>query len=71
METDLATKQNSIENSKLRLEISPNGKITITDKMNNQKYANFIEFEDRADVGDTYNFSPVLGDNPIKADFLS
>jgi alpha-mannosidase len=70
IDSDLMITQNSIGNSKIGLKIEADGKIAITDKVHNKEYSDFIEFEDRADVGDTYNYSPILGDKPIKATFI-
>lgn len=67
--TDLKLTQNSIENSCMKVIIEKDGTLTIEDKKKNKAYKNALNFVDRADVGDTYNFSPVLGDIPIKAAF--
>lgn len=60
-EDNLATK---IENDFYLVEVN-NGNISLFDKETKNKYLNFIHFEDVADDGDLYDFSPVDGDIPI------
>ena len=62
----LKTNKNSIENSCLKIEVK-NGCINITDKKRNETYSDFISITDLADIGDSYNFGPLKGDNPVKA----
>ena len=66
-EFDIEIDENSIENSLIGLKIEPDGTLTIKDKIRNKTYRNALTFEDRADIGDTYNFSPVIGDKPLTA----
>ena len=64
--TDLRITDTSIENSKIALNIEKR-EIEITDKIQNKKYKNFIEFVDFADVGDSYNYAPIKNNKKIKA----
>ncbi len=65
-EKHLKTSENSIENKFIKFEVK-NNKITVTDKIRNEKYNDFISITDRKDVGDSYNFGALKGDKPIKA----
>ncbi len=56
----------SIENDKTGLYIE-NGKVVLKDKTNNKTYVDFIDFIDRADIGDSYNFGALNGDRPVQA----
>lgn len=67
--SDIKTTPNSIENSFIKAIIENDGTLTVTDKVQNKTYKNLHKITDVADVGDTYNFSPILGDKPIKANF--
>lgn len=69
LDSDLKITKNSIENSFIGLKIEPDGILTIKDKIRNKIYSNAIIFEDRADTGDTYNFSPIIDDLPLQAKF--
>lgn len=69
--SDLKITNNSIENSSIALKIK-NGKFELFNKKNPEKiYKNFIEIVDVADVGDSYNFSPIKNDKKIKAKIVS
>lgn len=48
----------SIENKHYKLEVV-DGKITLTDKINNRVLSDFIYFEDMSDDGDLYDYSPL------------
>lgn len=65
----LKTTKTSIENNFIKIEIK-NNKITITDKIKNEIYEDFINITDRADIGDSYNFGALKSDKPIFADLL-
>ena len=62
----LKVQENSIENEFIKLEVIQ-GLIKITDKKRNEEYSDFITIEDRADIGDSYNFGPLKNDKHIKA----
>ena len=55
----------SFENEFYRLEIGANGTLRLRDKRNRVTYRDLLLFEDVADAGDEYNFSPVRGSKPI------
>lgn len=65
-QTFLKINKNSIENNFIKVEIK-NNKIIVTDKQNNKVYNNFIIINDRADIGDSYNFGALKNDKPLKA----
>ena len=69
-DSDLKITDNSIENNFIGLTIQPDGNLTIKDKVSGKFYSDALIFEDRADIGDTYNFSPIIGDLPIKTKFI-
>lgn len=54
----------SIENSFYRVEVAPNGTLTLTDRRTGGRWQGFHWFEDEADRGDEYSFCPVDGDRP-------
>ena len=56
----------SIENSHIQLSVS-GCKINIKDKESNTQYKNILEFMDRADIGDSYNFGALYKDKPLSA----
>lgn len=70
LETDLSASTNTLENSFLKIELTKEGQLGATDKKSGKTYNNMLYFEDRADVGDTYNFSPIIGDEGIEAEFV-
>jgi len=55
----------AIENEYYRVEVSPNGSLSITDHLSGQHWDGFHWFEDDADRGDEYSFCPVEGDTPV------
>ena len=68
-ENNLKYSDNSIENSNIKFEIK-NGEIIVTDKKRNEKYSDFIQIIDRADIGDSYNFGALQGDKKLNAKIL-
>ncbi|MFW9800917.1 MAG: hypothetical protein ACFFD9_10805, partial [Candidatus Thorarchaeota archaeon] len=48
----------SIENNFVRIKVESNGTIILTDKRTGEVYSGLLEFEDSADVGDEYDYSP-------------
>ncbi len=66
----LKTGKNFIENKNIKLEVKQ-GKITVTDKLTNTKYNDFITITDLADIGDSYNFGALKNDKPLKAELKS
>lgn len=68
--SDLKITEKSIENSYVKLAIVSD-KIVLTDKISGKKYTDFINFIDRADAGDSYNFGSLKNDKPLKATLVS
>ncbi len=64
--SSLRIRTNSIENNNISLTID-DSKITVTDKKSGKIYSDFIKIIDRADIGDSYNFGALKGDEPISA----
>lgn len=56
----------SLENKYVKFEIE-DGVISVIDKISKEKYTDFLEITDRADVGDSYNFGALRNDRPLKA----
>lgn len=61
---DENSKTNKVENDFYIIEVE-NGKLSLFDKETKNKYIDFVYFEDVADDGDLYDFSPIDGDTPI------
>ncbi|MBY5946676.1 glycoside hydrolase family 38 C-terminal domain-containing protein [Photobacterium rosenbergii] len=59
-----------IENDRLSLGLD-NGELTLTDKQTGRTITNLIQFENQADDGDSYDFSPLEGDTPLYSQPLS
>ena len=56
----------SIENKYLKLYVNAH-KIDVLDKISNKIYKNILNFSDRTDLGDSYNFAPQKDEKPLKA----
>lgn len=54
-----------IENASVRLEVGKDGDVALTDRATGRRRDLRIRFEDVADAGDEYDFSPLAGDAPI------
>lgn len=67
---DLKVSDSKLENSNIQL-IIKNGKINIKDKMSGNTYNDFIKFVDYKDIGDCYNFGPVVNDKGINSSIIS
>jgi alpha-mannosidase len=61
----LACSDRSAENEHLRLSINDDGTVDIVDRNSGTRYQRCGEFEDVADAGDEYNYSPPKGDRRI------
>ncbi|WP_423808697.1 glycoside hydrolase family 38 C-terminal domain-containing protein [Pontibacillus yanchengensis] len=59
------TKDGSISNQTLRVDFHSNGTLSLTNKQSGQKINDMIQFENVADAGDSYDFSPLPEDHPI------
>jgi len=60
-----------ISNSFVEISINPDGSINLKDLQNYKTFNNLHMITDRADQGDTYNYSPLAGDKPVKAEFIN
>lgn len=58
----LVCSQAHLENEILSVQVEPNGTLTLTDKRSGRVYPRLLTFEDRADIGDGWNFSPAAND---------
>lgn len=61
---------NYIQNRLIKLTVNNNGSIDIKDLVENKTFSNIHLLEDRADIGDTYNFAPLENDVPQQAKLL-
>ncbi|SFH55231.1 glycoside hydrolase family 38 C-terminal domain-containing protein [Pisciglobus halotolerans] len=59
--------ENSINNEFYIITFEKN--VLILETQNGNKYENFVYLENQANDGDTYDFSPLLNDSPIKLTF--
>lgn len=58
----LAVSHRAMENEHLRVEFEADGTLTVLDKRSGQSYRSLLTFEDRADIGDGWNFGPAAND---------
>lgn len=56
-----------VENEYLRLQLAANGALEVIDKKTGRRWPNLNVFEDTADVGDEYNYSPPENDLTVKS----
>jgi mannosylglycerate hydrolase len=68
--TIVETADRFIKNSRIRLEVNNDGTLKLTDSDTGRTFDNLHMFYDFADDGDTYNFSPIINDQPVKATLL-
>jgi len=68
--TIVETDSRFIKNSRIRLEVNDDGTLKLTDSDIGKTFDDLHMFYDLADDGDTYNFSPVINDHPVKASLL-
>ena len=54
-----------MENNVIKIEINDNGTFNIMDKVTDHKFKNINLYENISDVGDGYEFVPVVGDFPV------
>jgi alpha-mannosidase len=55
----------SIENGLLHVEAQSDGSLSVKDLQTGAVFKGLLQFSDRADRGDSYNFCPLEGDTPI------
>ena len=65
--TAVGTSRNVIENDYLRVELNSDGSLSLLDKSTSKIWERLLHFEDAADAGDTYDFNPVAGDEPLRS----
>jgi alpha-mannosidase len=65
LSSDLRASGRSLENAFLGVTVAESGSLTLTDKASGQSYPLDLRFEDVADAGDEYDFSPIPGDEPL------
>lgn len=58
------TSKSSIENERFNLSYC-DGTLTLKDKLLQRQITDLLTFEEQADTGDTYDFSPLKGDCPL------
>ncbi len=61
------TSASGFENEFYRLEIASNGTLRLRDKRSRVTYSDLLQFEDFADAGDEYNFSPLPGARAVRS----
>lgn len=61
-DSGLANGARGMENEFLAVRIESNGTLTVTDKRNGEVYADFLTFEDRADIGDGWFHGVAVND---------
>ncbi|HIY93905.1 MAG TPA: alpha-mannosidase, partial [Candidatus Companilactobacillus pullicola] len=67
-QTSVTATSDSVENNFYQIAFN-DGQLDLTNKQNHQTYTNFLSFEDGADAGDTYDYSPSFHDWIINLDF--
>ncbi|MGL5042576.1 MAG: glycoside hydrolase family 38 C-terminal domain-containing protein [Culicoidibacterales bacterium] len=65
----IRTDEHQIENRMIKIAIFQN-KLIYTDKQSRQKITDFLQFENTADMGDSYDYSPLENDKPILSTLL-
>ncbi len=63
--SEKASENPDFENDFYAFHLNDDGSFDLKDKVNDVFYKSLNYFEDVADAGDEYNFSPIEGDNPI------
>ncbi|MEQ9461505.1 MAG: glycoside hydrolase family 38 C-terminal domain-containing protein [Phycisphaeraceae bacterium] len=63
----LAVSSHALENSILRVEVEPGGRLTLTDKRSGRVYPNLMTFEDSADIGDGWYHGQALRDQAFSS----
>jgi hypothetical protein len=64
---DVRVTPSSLENEHLRVDVAPNGTITLTEKGSGTRRAGLLLFEDGGDVGDEYTYSPPQRDRVVSS----
>ena len=66
-DADVSVDERSLQNEHLRFEFGPDGPVLI-ERATGRRHALRLRFEDAADAGDSYDFSPLAGDVPDVVD---
>lgn len=53
-----------LENAVLRVEVTPDGRLAVTDRATGRRFDGLLELLDDGDAGDEYGFGPLPGDQP-------
>ncbi|HEV2122235.1 MAG TPA: glycoside hydrolase family 38 C-terminal domain-containing protein, partial [Chloroflexota bacterium] len=64
---DVRSGQNWLENEHVRLEVAPNGTLSIQHKATGRRFEGLHAFEDGGDVGDEYTYSPPQRDRLVSS----
>lgn len=59
-----------IGNSRIKIDVNSDGALKLTDIGTGKVFDGLHYLYDRADIGDTYNYSPVKNDRPLKSKFI-
>lgn len=59
-----------IGNSRIKIDVKSDGALKFTDIETGKVFDGLHYIYDRADIGDTYNYSPVKNDKPLKSKFI-
>lgn len=62
--------ENFIKNSRVQITVNTDGTLKLTDFELQKEFDGMHYFYDRADIGDTYNYSPLKNDKPLKSKFI-
>ena len=65
--TAISSTPTRLENALLRLDVHPNGTLTLTDKTTGARSEGLLTFEDSGDVGDEYTYSPPQADRIVSS----
>ncbi len=63
--------RHKISNSLVEISINPDGSLYLADLTDNKMYKDLHIITDRADLGDTYNYAPLIGDKAIRTGLIS
>ncbi len=68
--SDLKITTSLLENSILQVKINNDGTINIKNKLTGAEFKNLHKITDEADIGDSYNFSPIIDDKKLTAEYI-
>lgn len=61
----LAVSASSMENAALKVDLQPDGTLNVLHKASGQVYSRLLLLEDRADIGDGWNYGPAANDEVV------